>query len=294
MPLDIQFDKDFLSQCHLEAKSAARRFSLPFRQNVWRGSSGALLGVGVGSSIDFQDHRPYVPGDDPRHIDWRAYARSNQYIMKLYRAETSPKTDVIIDASASMLINEAKSKRFFELVYFTIESVSRFAASARIYLFSRGRPRPLDMRQLLQRQLDRSLWEQASTGPDLSQVPLRSGSLTVVISDLLFECDWERCLCPIGRARNMGILFVPFASEEAGPPWKGTLELADCESAYRRKQRITPQLLQRYAEAYGRHFTFWREQCKKHGVRMARIGAEDDLGKALQKEALSSGAVEML
>ncbi|MEJ6642028.1 MAG: DUF58 domain-containing protein [Akkermansiaceae bacterium] len=39
----------------------------------------------MGSALYFQDHRAYSPGDDPRHINWQAYARTGQYTMKLYR-----------------------------------------------------------------------------------------------------------------------------------------------------------------------------------------------------------------
>ena len=44
----------------------------------------------MGSALYFQDHRAYSPGDDPRHINWQAYARTGQYTMKLYREEFRP------------------------------------------------------------------------------------------------------------------------------------------------------------------------------------------------------------
>ena len=47
-------------------------------------------GSGTGSSLDFQDHRAYSPGDDPRHINWQAYARTGSYTMKLFREEVRP------------------------------------------------------------------------------------------------------------------------------------------------------------------------------------------------------------
>src|SRR5882724_4802165 len=85
-----------------EAHLAAERCRLPFGRRAWRGGQGNWLGAGVGSSIDFQDHRAYMPGDDPRYIHWAAYARTGQLTMKLYRAEVSPLVDVAVDVSASM------------------------------------------------------------------------------------------------------------------------------------------------------------------------------------------------
>src|ERR1700677_1694867 len=75
---------------------------LPFRARSWRGASGIWQGRNQGSSIDFQDHRAYAPGGDPRHLDWAAYARTNNYAMKLFREEVSPRLDVVIDVSRSM------------------------------------------------------------------------------------------------------------------------------------------------------------------------------------------------
>src|SRR4051794_30985311 len=109
-------------QLHRRMKSASEHLGLPFRSRTWRGQAGAWVGVGSGSSIDFQDHRPYLPGDDPRYIDWRAYARTGHYIMKLYREEVSPLVDLVLDASASMFFDSAKAHRTLELFAFAAES----------------------------------------------------------------------------------------------------------------------------------------------------------------------------
>ena len=75
----------------------------------WSGTAGNVLGRGTGSSIDFQDHRQYVPGDDPRHINWQAYARTGHYSMKLYREEVTPRIDLVYDVSGSMFLDTAKA-----------------------------------------------------------------------------------------------------------------------------------------------------------------------------------------
>src|SRR3954452_10005398 len=120
-------------QVQRRMKSAAEHVSLPFRARTWRGQAGSLLGVGAGSSIDFQDHRPYLPGDDPRYIDWRAYARTGHYIMKLYREEVSPLLDLVLDVSPSMFFEPAKALRVLELFAFAAESAHRSGAALRAY-----------------------------------------------------------------------------------------------------------------------------------------------------------------
>lgn len=55
-----------------------------------------------GFSVEFSEHREYVAGDELRHLDWRAYARSDRYYIKLYEQETNLRATLVLDTSASM------------------------------------------------------------------------------------------------------------------------------------------------------------------------------------------------
>ena len=55
-----------------------------------------------GISSEFTAYRQYVPGDETCHIDWKAYARSDRYYIKLFDAETNFVSNLLIDASESM------------------------------------------------------------------------------------------------------------------------------------------------------------------------------------------------
>lgn len=56
----------------------------------------------LGLSMEFAEHRPYMPGDDIRRIDWRLYARTDRYYLKTYEAETNASVTLLLDVSASM------------------------------------------------------------------------------------------------------------------------------------------------------------------------------------------------
>ncbi|MGD2047775.1 MAG: DUF58 domain-containing protein [Gemmatimonadota bacterium] len=56
----------------------------------------------LGFSIDFAEHRPYMPGDDIRRIDWRLFARTDRHYIKLFEADTNANFAVLLDVSASM------------------------------------------------------------------------------------------------------------------------------------------------------------------------------------------------
>ena len=55
-----------------------------------------------GFSVEFTEHRPYMPGDEIRHIDWKAYGKTDRYYIKEFEEETNLKTYLILDASKSM------------------------------------------------------------------------------------------------------------------------------------------------------------------------------------------------
>src|SRR5512144_2963861 len=55
-----------------------------------------------GFSVEFSEHRKYVPGDDPKDIDWNVYAKTDKYYVKKFEAETNLTSYLAIDLSQSM------------------------------------------------------------------------------------------------------------------------------------------------------------------------------------------------
>ena len=88
----------------LEPELAVRLAGLTLRAK--RTVDGLLAGMHRsphrGASAIFKEHRAYRPGDDPRLIDWRAYARSDRYTIKHFEHETQLRGTLALDISASM------------------------------------------------------------------------------------------------------------------------------------------------------------------------------------------------
>src|SRR5215212_5182904 len=55
-----------------------------------------------GFSVEFAEHRQYGPGDEIRHIDWRAFGKTDRYYVKEYEEETNLKAYLVLDTSGSM------------------------------------------------------------------------------------------------------------------------------------------------------------------------------------------------
>ena len=55
-----------------------------------------------GTAVEFADHRAYVAGDDPRHIDWKVYGRLGRFVIKKFEEETNLRAHIVLDCSESM------------------------------------------------------------------------------------------------------------------------------------------------------------------------------------------------
>lgn len=271
-------------------RAAAGRLSLPLKLGL-RGSNGNVPGSGAGSSIDFQDHRPYVPGDDPRHIDWQAYARSGHYTMKLYREEVRPIADIVLDASPSMFLDEAKALRTLELAWFCLESALRSGGTARLYSLQGALAASHELP---------GGWDSLAAVPDssappaLERIPWRPGSLRILISDLLYPVLPGSFIPALLSSRGRAIIFAPNCRAESAPDWLGNTELLDCESDARRDLRIHADDLANYTSTYENHFAIWRQEARRHGIPLARVTAEEPFLQAMQAEALPDRAVELV
>ncbi len=86
----------------------------------------------LGFSLDFAEHRPYMPGDDIRRIDWSLYGRTDRHYIKLFEAETNTNFVVLLDVSKSMAYG---SHSVTKLDY------ARFLAAALLFFSNRQRDR---------------------------------------------------------------------------------------------------------------------------------------------------------
>jgi uncharacterized protein (DUF58 family) len=279
------------------AQGWAEVFRLPFGKRVWKGAAGDRQGSGTGSSLDFQDHRSYLPGDDPRHINWQAYARNGNYTMKLYREEVRPLVDLVVDVSPSMFLGDAKAARMAELFYFLVHSVLKSGASGRFYIASGGGSAPIRPEELTTH-----AWVAlagtlpagtAASPPRLEGIPFRARSMRLFLSDLLFHGDGLPVLRQLAHQRGFGSIFAPYSREEAEPAWSGNCEFIDAEDGSRHPRRVPVELLQRYRAAYRRHFEQWKHEGRRHDVAVVRVPAEAEFATALRLEAVSAGCVEL-
>lgn len=276
-----------------QALDAVRHFRLPFGRQAWRGLQGNWLGVGLGSSIDFQDHRAYAPGDDPRYIHWAAYARTGQLTMKLFRAEVAPLLDLVVDVSASMSFDPAKAARTDELLAFCLGSAAQAGAPVRLHAVDGPRVSVVPVEWARAgRWREKLAARTAGTSAAPGLLPWRSGALKVLLSDLLFPGEPSAVLGPLATGAGLALVFAPSLATERELAPRGNVELVDCEGAGRRRQRIDDALAGRYHTAYRRHFALWDEAARQRGVLLSSVPCEGTLRDVLAGGPLRARVIE--
>src|SRR5690349_13772580 len=154
-----------------------------------------------GFSVKFTEYRQYTPGDDPRYLDWRLFARSDRYYVKRFEDETNLRCTIVLDTSRSMSFKSGEHSKYeyartaaATLAYFL--STQRDAAGLatfeeRITEYLPPRHRPGQLRRLMAI-LDREPTGRATdlAGPleEIAAVVRRRG-MVVIISDLLAPAD---------------------------------------------------------------------------------------------------------
>ncbi len=100
-----------------------------------------------GRSVEFEDFRPYVPGDDLRHVDWNVFARLDRLFIKIFQEEQDLALNIVVDASASMDAGNPNKLIFAQRVAMALGYlglVNNNRVSAWIFGGQGGSPRPGD------------------------------------------------------------------------------------------------------------------------------------------------------
>jgi uncharacterized protein (DUF58 family) len=251
-----------------------------------------------GPGAEFFEHRPYEPGDDPRHLDWLALARSGTPVTKVYRAEEETLLRILFDASSSLGFGSPSK----------LEVGKRLAAALAYLAFASGRPAQLAVARVsgertalervfspkrgrrafgdLCRELDAvTAAGKAELAPALDALTARAArpGLLLVVSDFF---DPGPLPAALDRARAAGhdvVLAQILDSSELDPDFEGDLSLEDSETGERVEISVDPAALAAYAERLAGLFEELRGWAKRNGATYARIATGDDLQQAVRR-----------
>jgi uncharacterized protein (DUF58 family) len=206
----------------------------------------------LGFSVDFAEHRPYMPGDDIRRIDWRVYARTDRFYIKEYEAETNTNVLIVLDVSRSM---DFSSGGVSKLDY------GRFLAASLAYLSGQQRdrvgfvafdgdtreyvPPAIRHRDIVLHTIDRlEPGEGGGLTRPLSRVGerLTKKGIVALISDLYAEpAEVARAVGALRRKGNDLLVFHLLDPAEIGFPYHAPSDFVELETG--RSMPVTPDRL---------------------------------------------------
>ncbi len=220
----------------------------------------------------FSDHRPYTSGDDLRSVDWNAYARQNQVLVKLGETEQDVNVHLLIDASRSMTIGSPPRLRLAQQLVAAIGYLA-LAHSDRLHVLpfgpgalppfgpAQGKGRLIELLRFIERIAPQP---ETRLAPVLQQHARRhpQGGLLVICSDLLAPDNLEEGLRALPPPRWQTLVLHLLDRRDLQPELQGPLELEDSETG----QRLPITLDEATLRSYRQSVAAWRE-------RIARICA---------------------
>ena len=272
------------------------RLDLAYRRPVSGLYAGERRSPRAARSPEFSDFRPYVAGDDFRQIDWRAYARLERLMLRLYVAEEETSLNVVLDASASMLVGEppkwpAARRLAAALAFLGLSSMDRVAVGVL-------GDRKLHTPHLRGKDGVARIWRfledvepRGAAGPGmLTDLDWPRPGMTVVISDFLTEDSWAPAAAALRRRRQEPLLWQVLAPDEEHPVISGDWKLIEAESEQQRELTITPALVAEYLSNLDRHRTALRRAAEGAGGRMLASRSDQDL-EAQMLAGLTAGVI---
>ncbi len=237
---------------------AAAQVTLKLPRVPHRGRVGDVRSASVGSSMELHDFRRYHPGDDVRHIDWNAVARTQELVVRVRQEEVSPRVEVLLDASKSMAVSEAKGARGKEIAAWLCSAAQRSGLEVVLTVLGATprRSAGADCRTALLS----TVLDGVEPLPAVLQraPPLRPCGLRVVVSDFLVEAEPRPLVERLAR-HAAGTAFVQVLDdEELSPPRGLGAQLTDSETGEALERRLSDAVVDAYLLKLEAHVAQWQ------------------------------------
>jgi uncharacterized protein (DUF58 family) len=286
-------DKSFRKYL-LKGEQLGSNYSLTVPDYIFNGGAGLKLSNRSGSSLDFMEHRDYMPGDDLRSLDWNVYARSDRLAVKLYREEVNPRMDLLIDGSASMnLAGTAKREATLMMAAFLTTAAINSSFSTKCWISQKMIEAPANQ------SAPPSNWGNVEF--DSSNNPQQAlenfyqrfqfHGIRILISDLIWSDKPENFLSRFAQDSSM-LIVIQMLAERDLKPEEGNVRMQDSETGEIKEFLLDAQSIAKYRETLVRHQENWSRACREYGAVLCSFTAEKlldkwDVGELLNRQILN-------
>jgi uncharacterized protein (DUF58 family) len=283
---------DFLQPSDLQRISNLQVFA---RQVVEGFCSGLHRSPHKGFSVEFKQHRQYVPGDEIKRIDWRVFGRSDRFYIREYEEETNLRATLILDRSGSMGYAGKRGMSKFEygtklaacLSYLMLQqsdSVGLVTFDTQIRRYIPPRSRVSHLRVLIDELEKGEVGGETELGDVFHDlVPkLHRRGLLVIISDCFGDvATFLKAMAHFRHAWHEILVFQIWDRDELDFPFKGWTQF-ECLERAGTKHMLDPVLLR---EAYLSNLEKFRDEltrgCRRHKIDLVPFCTDQPYAEAL-------------
>jgi uncharacterized protein (DUF58 family) len=244
-----------------------------------------------GFAVEFAGHREYVPGDDPKHIDWRVYFTREKYFIKQYEMETNFVCHLLLDVSASMRYgDDEQQKLLYAAQMATTLGYSVIRQSDKVSLAT------FDERILGFVQPSNSMGQVVRMTNHLDEIQpvhktrmaeclteltgrMKRREIVMVFSDFFTDLDaLEKALQRMRYNRHEVVLFQVMHNDELTFSFNGMIKFVGLEVP---QELLTQpdELRQGYLRAMNRFNDRFEEICQRNRVERVLVDTSRDMGE---------------
>lgn len=276
-----------------EVISKLKRIDLKARLVVEGFLSGLHKSPYKGFSVEFAEYRQYMPGDEPKRIDWKVYAKTDRYFIREYEEETNLKAYLLLDASGSMGYSSDKLTKLeyasylgASLAYLLLkqkDSIGLITFTSKIERYIPPRQTPHHLHILLEA-IDKvragSETNLSVTFHELAERIKRRG-LVIVLSDLFDDKEAVlRALRHFRHKKHEVLVFQIVDKNELEFAFNSPLILRDLETT--RELVIDPRVLRsEYRKAMAEFTDEFKHRCREQLIDYHLITTDTPFDRAL-------------
>lgn len=286
-----------------EAQAQLARRTFPARGRVEGFKSGSHRSPFLGSSTEFAEHREYSPGDDPRDLDWRVFAKQDRYYVKQYVEETNLRATILIDSSASMRF-QGSAASALDGVKLSKFDYAKYLAAMLSFLFVRqgdavgliqfdseiraqlpASGSSTHLRRMLQL-LDAAVPENASDASSAlhtaaERIPRRG--IVILLSDLLLPDSGElvQALYHLRQRKHEVIVLQILTEEELTFPYSDAVQFRDLEGTDDDIDLDPASIRAEYLRQFTNFLNDLEQKCRSIPVDYVRLNTRDSYVSAL-------------
>lgn len=246
-----------------------------------------------GFSVEFAEHRQYMPGDEIKHLDWKVYGKTERFYIKKFEEETNLKCYLLLDTSASMGYSSAKISKlqyakylaaaFSYLMLNQQDAVGLLTFDQKIRSYLPPKAVHTYLKQLLLELHTRRSSRQTNISKTFHEMAerIKRRGLIVILSDL-FD-DPAAILSGLKHFRHNKhevIVFHILDPKEIRFDFHGDIVFEDMET----KEQINTQpvhILKEYKRDLNRYIKNFRKVCRENRIDYVMINTSDSFDKAL-------------